>query len=257
MIVSCLFTLLSHWYRNPLQIFAYLSGVALATALWSGVQAINLEAKVSYKAAAQTLGEGQYDLIRPKQDEIISVVDYVKLIVRSGNGGKGSMHLHREKFVTKGGPDGGDTGFLSTLADGSDTDASFFARFRSISLRALSPGLITFTCEPSSIGVDFGSTKVVSTPSRSSALVRPKHAVPSPPVMKGGNSQPSMRTRGGIVLSPLSVFLIFSHVAELFERGFIPEQPGRDFGVGRLRSNRRLEDVTKIVVPVMLHRDFN
>ena len=79
MIVSCLFTLLSHWYRNPLQIFAYLSGVALATALWSGVQAINLEAKVSYKAAAQTLGEGQYDLIRPKQDEIISVVDYVKL----------------------------------------------------------------------------------------------------------------------------------------------------------------------------------
>jgi len=62
-----------------LQIFAYLSGVTLATALWSGVQAINLEAKVSYKAAAQTLGEGQYDLIRPKQDEIISLADYVKL----------------------------------------------------------------------------------------------------------------------------------------------------------------------------------
>ena len=79
MIVSCLFTLLSHWYRNPLQIFAYLSGVALATALWSGVQAINHEAKVSYRAAAQTLGEGQYDLIRPKQDKTISVVDYVNL----------------------------------------------------------------------------------------------------------------------------------------------------------------------------------
>ena len=79
MIVSCLFTLLSHWYRNPLQIFAYLSGVALATALWSGVQAINHEAKVSYRAAAQTLGEGQYNLIRPKQDEPISVLDYVNL----------------------------------------------------------------------------------------------------------------------------------------------------------------------------------
>lgn len=37
-------------------------------------------------------------------------VDYVKLIVRSGNGGKGSMHLRREKFITKGGPDGGDGG---------------------------------------------------------------------------------------------------------------------------------------------------
>ena len=52
--VSCLSALLSHWHRNPLQLFAYLSGVALATALWSGVQAINLEAKASYKAAAQT-----------------------------------------------------------------------------------------------------------------------------------------------------------------------------------------------------------
>lgn len=37
-------------------------------------------------------------------------VDYVKLNVNSGNGGKGSIHLHREKFITKGGPDGGDGG---------------------------------------------------------------------------------------------------------------------------------------------------
>ncbi|MPM30306.1 GTPase Obg [bioreactor metagenome] len=37
-------------------------------------------------------------------------VDYVRLFCQSGNGGKGSMHLHREKFVAKGGPDGGDGG---------------------------------------------------------------------------------------------------------------------------------------------------
>lgn len=37
-------------------------------------------------------------------------VDYVKLHVSSGNGGKGSTHLHREKYVAKGGPDGGDGG---------------------------------------------------------------------------------------------------------------------------------------------------
>lgn len=37
-------------------------------------------------------------------------VDYVKLHVSSGNGGKGSMHLHREKYIAKGGPDGGDGG---------------------------------------------------------------------------------------------------------------------------------------------------
>ena len=37
-------------------------------------------------------------------------VDYVKIFATSGNGGKGSMHLHREKYITKGGPDGGDGG---------------------------------------------------------------------------------------------------------------------------------------------------
>ena len=37
-------------------------------------------------------------------------VDYVKMHVTSGNGGKGSVHLHREKYITKGGPDGGDGG---------------------------------------------------------------------------------------------------------------------------------------------------
>ena len=37
-------------------------------------------------------------------------VDYVKVFASSGNGGKGSVHLHREKYITKGGPDGGDGG---------------------------------------------------------------------------------------------------------------------------------------------------
>ena len=37
-------------------------------------------------------------------------VDYVKVDVFSGNGGKGSAHFHREKYITKGGPDGGDGG---------------------------------------------------------------------------------------------------------------------------------------------------
>ena len=37
-------------------------------------------------------------------------VDYVKIFCRSGKGGAGSTHLRREKFVPKGGPDGGDGG---------------------------------------------------------------------------------------------------------------------------------------------------
>ena len=37
-------------------------------------------------------------------------VDYVKITVKSGSGGKGSPHLRREKYIPKGGPDGGDGG---------------------------------------------------------------------------------------------------------------------------------------------------
>ncbi len=37
-------------------------------------------------------------------------VDYVKVFCRSGKGGSGSTHLRREKFIPKGGPDGGDGG---------------------------------------------------------------------------------------------------------------------------------------------------
>lgn len=37
-------------------------------------------------------------------------VDYASVYIASGNGGKGSMHLHREKYIDKGGPDGGDGG---------------------------------------------------------------------------------------------------------------------------------------------------
>jgi len=37
-------------------------------------------------------------------------VDYVKMHVTSGKGGQGSTHLHREKYLAKGGPDGGEGG---------------------------------------------------------------------------------------------------------------------------------------------------
>ena len=37
-------------------------------------------------------------------------IDYVKIFCKSGDGGSGSMHLHRAKYVAKGGPDGGDGG---------------------------------------------------------------------------------------------------------------------------------------------------
>ena len=79
MIGPCLSALLSHWRRNPVQLFAYLAGLALATALWSGVQAINAEARASYDAAATKLGEGQYDLLIPRQGDRIPQEDYISL----------------------------------------------------------------------------------------------------------------------------------------------------------------------------------
>lgn len=58
--------LLSHWRRRPLQLGALLSGLALATALWSGVQAINAEARASYTRAAVALDQnGLANLVSP------------------------------------------------------------------------------------------------------------------------------------------------------------------------------------------------
>ena len=37
-------------------------------------------------------------------------VDYVKIYCRSGKGGRGSVHMRREKYMPNGGPDGGDGG---------------------------------------------------------------------------------------------------------------------------------------------------
>ena len=37
-------------------------------------------------------------------------IDYVKIFCASGHGGAGSVHLHRAKYIAKGGPDGGDGG---------------------------------------------------------------------------------------------------------------------------------------------------
>ena len=48
--------LMSHWRRKPLQLVALLGGLMIATALWSGVQALNAQAKASYDDAARLLG---------------------------------------------------------------------------------------------------------------------------------------------------------------------------------------------------------
>ena len=75
---AALAALLSHWRRRPGQLATLLLGLALATALWSAVQAINAEARASYDRAAGELGLSSLDaLVRP--GEPLGVADFAAL----------------------------------------------------------------------------------------------------------------------------------------------------------------------------------
>jgi putative ABC transport system permease protein len=71
--------LLSHWRRNPVQLAMLLLGLALATALWSGVQAINAEARSSYAEAAATLGQDRLGRLVGRDGGPVAIADYVAL----------------------------------------------------------------------------------------------------------------------------------------------------------------------------------
>ena len=79
MILSGLGALLSHWRRRPLQLAMLLLGLSLATALWSGVQAINAEARASYDRAAAMLGQDRFDQLVPTSGEEVSQDTFARL----------------------------------------------------------------------------------------------------------------------------------------------------------------------------------
>ncbi|WP_411352818.1 FtsX-like permease family protein [Leisingera aquaemixtae] len=62
--------ILSHWRRHPLQLATLIIGLALATGLWSAVQAINGEARASYARAAEQLGTSGADRLVPASGSI-------------------------------------------------------------------------------------------------------------------------------------------------------------------------------------------
>ena len=76
---AILSALIGHWRRNLLQLFTLLAGLALGTALWSGVQAINAEARASYDAAAATLDEGRLAQITGQGGAPIAQATYIDL----------------------------------------------------------------------------------------------------------------------------------------------------------------------------------
>ena len=60
--------LLSHWMRHRMQLATLLIGLMSATALWSGVQAINQQARTSYDRAASAFGGGNTAMLLPSDD---------------------------------------------------------------------------------------------------------------------------------------------------------------------------------------------
>ncbi len=76
---AVLTALLSHWRRRPFQLLTLILGLSLATALWSGVQAINAEARKSYDEAANVLGAGGLEELEREDGATISVQTFVAL----------------------------------------------------------------------------------------------------------------------------------------------------------------------------------
>ncbi|MEP2639398.1 ABC transporter permease [Roseobacter sp.] len=74
-----LVALLSHWRRNPWQLATLIAGLALATALWSGVQGINSEARASYDRAADVVSGAGVAQIRRADGQMLDTAAYVAL----------------------------------------------------------------------------------------------------------------------------------------------------------------------------------
>lgn len=72
-------TLFSHWRRHPAQLLMLVLGLALASALWAGVQAINTEARAAYAAAAETLGQDRLDRLVGAGGRPVPLAEYIAL----------------------------------------------------------------------------------------------------------------------------------------------------------------------------------
>jgi len=71
--------LLSHWRRHPMQLATLLIGLISATALWSGVQALNAQARISYDRAAATFGGARTAMLVGRDDTTFPQALFVEL----------------------------------------------------------------------------------------------------------------------------------------------------------------------------------
>ncbi|MCQ9469488.1 ABC transporter permease [Pseudomonas alliivorans] len=71
--------LLSHWRRHPVQFFSVLTGLWLATALLTGVQALNSQARESYQRASQLIGGQPQTIIEAADGKLFSQDLFIQL----------------------------------------------------------------------------------------------------------------------------------------------------------------------------------
>jgi putative ABC transport system permease protein len=76
---SCLRALAGHWRRHPLQFAGILCGLWLATALWSGVQALNAQARADYARASSVLAGPAQAQWLPREGAYLDQDIYVRL----------------------------------------------------------------------------------------------------------------------------------------------------------------------------------
>jgi putative ABC transport system permease protein len=102
----------SHWARHRVQLLVVIIGLALATGLWTGVQAINAEARASYDRAASALGQDQLEQIA-RTDGPLRLADFAVLrragwlvtpVVQGGLRGTGLEVLGFDPFTAPPGP---------------------------------------------------------------------------------------------------------------------------------------------------------
>lgn len=74
-----LLALLAHWRRHPLQFFSILIGLWLATALWTGVQALNSQARADYARASAVIAGAGHAQLAPSRGERVDQSVYVAL----------------------------------------------------------------------------------------------------------------------------------------------------------------------------------
>jgi putative ABC transport system permease protein len=78
-VIWILAVLLSHWRRHPMQFATLLIGLICATALWSGVQALNQQARDSYDRAAATFGGARTAMLVGRDGKAFSQTLFVDL----------------------------------------------------------------------------------------------------------------------------------------------------------------------------------